>query len=235
MRGGHASLDPVPSQANIQEDTWKLTQALCATSRLRNIVFFFFVLRWTRRAFWKIKGRGIFGSLVELYRNIGRILYGYFLRAPGVRGKVQKQVDDALAKTQAKLVQENLPKYLTLPKLGLSEDAVRKELEVLANLDHTKWEEGYVSGAVYHGEEDLLKLQTESFGRFTVANPIHPDVFPGVRKMEAEVVSMVLSLFNAPPGAAGTTTAGGTESILVCCLAARQRAFAERGITEPEM
>lgn len=204
-------------------------------SRLRNIIFFLFVLRWTRRAFWQLRGRGIIGSLVELYRNIGRILYGYFLRAPGVRGKVQKQVSDALAKTEAKLVPTNLPKYLTLPKEGLSDDAVRKELEMLANLDHTKWEEGYVSGAVYHGEQDLIKLQTEAFGTFTVANPIHPDVFPGVRKMEAEIVSMVLALFNAPPDAAGTTTAGGTESILVCCLAARQKAYAERGITEPEM
>ncbi|CAI4217310.1 unnamed protein product [Parascedosporium putredinis] len=202
---------------------------------LRNIIFLLFVLRWTRRAFWQLRGRGIIGSLVELYRNIGRILYGYFLRAPGVRGKVQKQVSDALAKTEAKLVPTNLTKYLTLPKEGLSDDDVRKELEMLANLDHTKWEEGYVSGAVYHGEQDLIKLQTEAFGTFTVANPIHPDVFPGVRKMEAEIVSMVLALFNAPPDAAGTTTAGGTESILVCCLAARQKAYAERGITEPEM
>lgn len=202
---------------------------------LRNIIFFFFVLRWTRRAFWQLRGRGIIGSLVELYRNLGKILYGYFLRAPGVRGKVQKQVSEALAKTEAKLVPANLPKYLTLPKEGLSDEAVRQELEMLANLDHTKWEEGYVSGAVYHGEQDLIKLQTEAFGTFTVANPIHPDVFPGVRKMEAEVVSMVLALFNAPPGAAGTTTAGGTESILVSCLAARQKAYTERGVTEPEM
>lgn len=203
--------------------------------RFRNIIFFFFVLRWTRRAFWQLRGRGIIGSLVELYRNIGRILYGYLLRVPGVRGKVEKQVAEALAKTEAKLIPADLPKYLALPKDGLTDEEVRKELETLANLDHTKWEEGYVSGAVYHGEEELTKLQTEAFGTFTVANPIHPDVFPGVRKMEAEIVAMVLSLFNAPPGAAGTTTAGGTESILVCCLAARQKAYAERGITEPEM
>ena len=144
-------------------------------------------------------------------------------------------MNEALAKTEAKLIPANLPKYLALPKEGLSDEAVRHELEMLANLDHTKWEEGYVSGAVYHGEQDLIKLQTQAFGTFTVANPIHPDVFPGVRKMEAEIVSMVLSLFNAPPGAAGTTTAGGTESILVSCLAARQKAYAERGITEPEM
>jgi sphinganine-1-phosphate aldolase len=61
-------------------------------------------------------------------------------------------------------------------------------------LEHTRWEDGRVSGAVYHGGEDLLKLQTEAFGQFGVANPIHPDVFPGVRKMEAEVVAMVCSL-----------------------------------------
>jgi sphinganine-1-phosphate aldolase len=124
---------------------------------------------------------------------------------------------------------------LTLPKEGLAHDAVRAELEALANMDHTRWEDGYVSGAVYHGEEELLQLQTEAYGKFTVANPIHPDVFPGVRKMEAEVVSMVLNVFHAPPGGAGVTTSGGTESILMACLAARQKAYAERGVTEPEM
>jgi len=53
--------------------------------------------------------------------------------------------------------------------------------------------------------------------------------------MEAEIVAMVLALFNAPAGAAGTTTSGGTESILLACLSARQKAYAERGVREPEM
>jgi sphinganine-1-phosphate aldolase len=154
---------------------------------------------------------------------------------PGVRTQVRKQVDEAVTKLQAKLVPTNTTRYLTLPKEGWAEDAVRKELQTLADMDHTRWEDGFVSGAVYHGEDDLLKLQTEAYGKFTVANPIHPDVFPGVRKMEAEVVAMVLSLFNAPPGAAGVSTAGGTESILMACLSARQKAYVERGVTEPEM
>ncbi|CRK22760.1 hypothetical protein BN1723_012761 [Verticillium longisporum] len=58
---------------------------------LRNIVFFFFVVRWTRKTFWKLKGRGLIGSVVEFYATLRRVLYGYFLRAPGVRGQVQKQ------------------------------------------------------------------------------------------------------------------------------------------------
>ena len=61
----------------------------------------------------------------------------------------------------------------------------------LASLEHAKWEEGRVSGAVYHGGEDLSKLQTEAIGTFAVSNPLHPDVFPGIRKMESEIVAMV--------------------------------------------
>jgi sphinganine-1-phosphate aldolase len=202
---------------------------------LRNIIFFLFVLRWTRRAFWKLRGRGIIGTVVELYRAMGRILYGYFLRAPGVRGQVKRQVDEALAKVQAKMIPKDMPRHLKLPKDGRPDEELMAEMETMANMDHTKWEKGYVSGAVYHGEDDLLKLQMEAFGKFTVANPIHPDVFPGVRKMEAEIVSMVLSLFHAPQGGAGVCTAGGTESILVACLAARERGFHEKGIKEPEM
>ncbi|KAL2257265.1 hypothetical protein VTK26DRAFT_414 [Humicola hyalothermophila] len=201
----------------------------------RNIVFFLFLLRWTRRAIWKLKGRGLLGALAEVYDDVRRVLYGWFLRMPGVRSQVRKQVEGALSKIQAKMVPTNVTRYLTLPKEGWTGEAVRKELEALANMDHTRWEDGYVSGAVYHGEDELLKLQTEAYGRFTVANPIHPDVFPGVRKMEAEVVAMVLSLFNAPPGAAGVSTSGGTESILMACLSARQKAYVERGVTEPEM
>ncbi|KAI5862380.1 PLP-dependent transferase [Durotheca rogersii] len=202
---------------------------------LRNIIFFFFVLRILRQTFWQLKGRGIIGSIVELYRDARRTLYGYFLRAPGVRTKVRKQINESLAKVEAKMIPTTGTRYLTLPKEGWTDDEVRKQLETLANMEHTKWEEGYVSGAVYHGEEDLLKIQTEAYGKFTVSNPIHPDVFPGVRKMEAEVVAMVLSLFHAPPAAAGVCTSGGTESILMACYSARQKAYAERGVTEPEM
>lgn len=182
-----------------------------------------------------MKGRGPIGTILEAYRNIRRILYGYFLRAPGVRNKVDAQLKEAIDKMSAKLAPPTQTRYLTLPKEGIAEETVRAELTALANMDHTRWEDGFVSGAVYHGGDDLLKLQTDAFGMFTVANPIHPDVFPGVRKMEAEVVSMVLNLFHAPQGSAGVSTSGGTESILMACLAARQKAYVERGVTEPEM
>ena len=146
-----------------------------------------------------------------------------------------------MSETVVKIEGKLLPKspdnsrYLALPKEAWTEEQVKAELEKLGNMEHTRWEDGLVSGAVYHGGDSMIKLQAEAFEKFSVANPIHPDVFPGVRKMEAEVVAMVLSLFNAPPGGAGVTTSGGTESILMACLSARQKARIERGVTDPEM
>ena len=64
----------------------------------------------------------------------------------------------------------------------------------LSEMEHASWEEGKVSGAVYHGGDDLLNLQNEASRIFSISNPMHPDVFPGVRKMEAEIVAMVRTI-----------------------------------------
>lgn len=115
------------------------------------------------------------------------------MRLPGVRDKVQAQVSDSLLKLERKLVPSGpgVERLTSLPTEGWSEEEVRKKLGELADMAHTRWEDGRVSGAVYHGGDELIRLQTEAFGKFTVSNPIHPDVFPGVRKMEAEIVAMV--------------------------------------------
>ncbi|KAI5290341.1 hypothetical protein KEM54_001793 [Ascosphaera aggregata] len=188
------------------------------------------------KSFYTVKGYGPLGTLRNIYLRLRVIAYGVLLKMPGVRGKVDKQVAEALAGIEGKLLQSgSLSKHKSLPATGWSAETVEAEMGKLADLEHTRWEDGRVSGAVYHGGNDLLKVQLQAYGQFAVANPLHPDVFPGVRKMEAEIVAMVLSLFNAPEGAAGTTTGGGTESILMACLSARQKGRIERGITEPEM
>ena len=84
------------------------------------------------------------------------------------------------------------------------------------------------------GGDEVEKVIVSAFQRYCVSNPIHPDVFPAVRKMEAEIVSMVLKLYNNPDGA-GTTTSGGTESIIMAVKTHRDWARDVKGITEPEM
>ena len=204
---------------------------------LRNLLLLLFVLRYTRRTLIQLRGYGILGSLKQLYKATYRRLYALFLRLPFVQAKVQADVKRALTDLEAKLIPSGpgVTKYERLPALGWTPEQVRAELEKLGDMKHTRWEDGRVSGAVYHGGPELSDLQSEAFRKFGVANPIHPDVFPGVRKMEAEIVAMTLSLFHAPETGAGVTTSGGTESIIMAVLAARQKAHAERGVREPEI
>lgn len=84
-------------------------------------------------------------------------------------------------------------------------------------------QEGRVSGGIYHGGDELSEVITQSYGLFCLANPLHPDLFPAVRKMEAEVVQMVVNMFNGDENACGAMTSGGTESILMACKVRHNR------------
>lgn len=84
------------------------------------------------------------------------------------------------------------------------------------------------------GGDDLTKVLVSAFERYAVSNPLHPDIFPAVRKMEAEIVSICLRMYNNPNGA-GTTTSGGTESIIMSVKTHKDWAREVKGIKEPEM
>jgi glutamate/tyrosine decarboxylase-like PLP-dependent enzyme len=66
-------------------------------------------------------------------------------------------------------------------------------------------------------------------------NALNPFRFPSLREMEVEVVEMTAGLLHAPESFGGCMTSGGTESIIMAVKAARERARAERGVTEPNM
>lgn len=46
-------------------------------------------------------------------------------------------------------------------------------------------------------------LTLQAYGEFAWSNPLHPDIFPGLRKLEAEIVRMTCSLFNGGPDSCG--------------------------------
>jgi glutamate/tyrosine decarboxylase-like PLP-dependent enzyme len=64
-------------------------------------------------------------------------------------------------------------------------------------------------------------------------NALNPFKFPSLRQMETEVVAMTTGLLHGGPEAGGAMTSGGTESILMGVLTARERAREERGIDRP--
>lgn len=63
--------------------------------------------------------------------------------------------------------------------------------------------------------EELSELQHQVSGIFTHTNGLNPTMFPSLKKMESEVVSMALRMMRADEESVGTMSTGGTESILL--------------------
>ncbi|CDO93191.1 unnamed protein product [Kluyveromyces dobzhanskii CBS 2104] len=205
---------------------------------VRDYVFFHLVFKVLSQALTYVRGYGLLRSITELLRYASKRIFGIVLNLPFLKVAVDKEVSKALSGMENDVIKndDNLIDFAELPSSGLPKTDVLEELDKLNSiLHHSDWKGGKVSGAVYHGGDDLIDLQSKAFQKFCVANQLHPDVFPGVRKMEAEVVSMVLNAFNAPSTGCGTTTSGGTESLLLACLSAKMLGLHYKGITEPEM
>ncbi|KAG0267733.1 hypothetical protein BGZ95_002787 [Linnemannia exigua] len=156
---------------------------------------------------------------------------------PSVKKELESRIRKATKDIEDKVApqDESSSRYTSLPKHGFSKEFMDQELDRYSTLPHTRWEDGRVSGAVYHHDTELTNLAARAYKAFMSSNPMHPEVFPGVRKMEAEVVAMVADMFHAGPEAGGTLTSGGTESILMSCRTHREWGRAVKGITKPEM
>lgn len=134
--------------------------------------------------------------------------------------KVEPQMAKARRDIEKKLIPSGsqVVRHLSLPLVGQSEGWILAEMDRMDSYCHSfddrgaklhDWKDGKISGAVYRewyhlrflcwvlneqadGGQDLTNLIVAAYERYCVSNPLHPDVFPTIRKMEAEVVSMCL-------------------------------------------
>ncbi|XP_034464269.1 sphingosine-1-phosphate lyase 1 isoform X2 [Hippoglossus hippoglossus] len=180
--------------------------------------------------------RGFLFQQESLVSRIKKKCFRLIRKIPFVGGTIQGQLNKALDDMSASLctLKNGMSYTKQLPSKGLSQSQVLDKIREYETLNDVPWEKGCVSGAVYWGDETLTKLLVKVYGDFAWSNPLHPDIFPGVRKMEAEVVRMACVLFQGGPDSCGTVTSGGTESILMACKAYRDMAY-ERGVKYPEI
>lgn len=154
---------------------------------------------------------------------------------------ISNQIDKELGKVADKFDKDaedrfkSLPFFTQLPLDGLKEEEIiNLTKEYLDNAQYD-WKEGFVSGAVYYNPQELLSLLGKVYATTSYTNPLHPEVFPGICKMEAEVVRISANLFHGSPESCGTMTTGGTESILMACKAFRDYGRNVKGIKKPRM
>lgn len=96
--------------------------------------------------------------------------------------------------------------------IKLMKDSTDKETET--------WKHGKVSGSVYYNwnNEDgsHLHLLNTAFGFYSIANPLHPEIWPSAMKFEAEIISMTASLVNGGnEDVCGSTTSVFSPKILL--------------------
>src|SRR5512142_215697 len=74
---------------------------------------------------------------------------------PGVNGMIEKEyagMMDALGES-VKPYQEGFDAFTRLPAQGRDRAAILDEVRRLHDLEEARWKEGFVSGAVYHGDQ----------------------------------------------------------------------------------
>lgn len=167
-----------------------------------------------------------------------------FIKSQGiVRDQIDAQAKEVL-ETVAKDMKPYRDQYevhARLPKEGVARTEVLKELKEMRDLERKKWKEGYVSGAVYHGDDEHIDYMNNAYTLHSQSNPLHSDLWPSASKFEAEIISMTAGMLSegAPEsvraGICGSVSSGGTESILLAMKTYRDMAFEERGVRNPEM
>jgi len=121
-----------------------------------------------------------------------------------------------------------------LPMNGRPVDDVIASL-INKRTNDVDWASGRAFGMVYDGGPSVHAVAEQAARLYLHENALNTLAFPSLRQIQSEVVGWTASLLHGDDDVAGFMTSGGTESILCAVLAARERAAAERNITEPEI
>jgi glutamate/tyrosine decarboxylase-like PLP-dependent enzyme len=119
-----------------------------------------------------------------------------------------------------------------LPETGTDWETLTARMDDYAGGD-VRWREGKTAVYVFNAGPEVERVQKEAYLRFMSENGLGPAAFPSLKRMEEEVVGFGLGLLHAPDGAAGSITAGGTDSIFMALKAARDFARKEKRVTGP--
>ena len=162
------------------------------------------------------------------------------LRAiPFVDSQIEKQYEGLMKAMErsAKPYQQDFVSYSEIPKTGRGRAEIIEEMKALQAREQSRWQEGFVSGAVYHGDEEHINFLNRVYAIHSQSNPLHSDLWPSATKFEAEIVAMTAHMLGAASenDICGTVTSGGTEGILLAMKSYRDWARDAKGVTAPEI
>jgi glutamate/tyrosine decarboxylase-like PLP-dependent enzyme len=100
-----------------------------------------------------------------------------------------------------------------------------------ARKDDLAWADKRNFKAAYYVGDEVLQAANEAYDEYRAENGLFAgSAYPSLAVLERELIEGVLDLLHAPEGAGGSTTVGGTESIIMCMKAARDWAAETRPV-----
>jgi sphinganine-1-phosphate aldolase len=140
-------------------------------------------------------------------------LFSVVRSLPLVSSAVNAPITKAKKDIAAKLATPDEETITTLPRSSTSPAAVVAALKQRSHKD-VMFRDGQssASGTVYMAGEAHKQLMDEAYSLFSYSNPLHADIFPSVRKMEAEVVAMTADMLGG--GLCGNSKVGRAQSQL---------------------
>jgi len=157
---------------------------------------------------------------------------------PSIRQKIDREYDEMMAglESSVKPYKGKFPSFTQIPEIGRSREEILGEMEALREQEESHWKDGFVSGAVYHGDANHIDFLNRVYAINSQSNPLHADVWPSAAKFEAEIVAMTANMLGgAGQDIHGTVSSGGTESIMLAMKTYRDWAREKKRITRPEM
>jgi len=112
-----------------------------------------------------------------------------------------------------------------LPIAGTPWPELAAQMQDMGKKD-VDWRRGRAAVYVFDPGADVLAVQREAYTMYMSENGLGPRAFPSLAAMERAVIDFGLDLLNAPDGADGSMTSGGSESIFLAVKAARDHAAA---------
>ena len=121
-----------------------------------------------------------------------------------------------------------------IPKTGITEKDLFEYMENSMHSD-IDWRSGKTFGAVYYPGEKYSKAISNAYIKYMHENAFDPQLFSSILTMENELVQQTASLFSSNQKLFGNLTSGGTESIFLSILSARNWSNKHKTIKNPEV
>ena len=106
-------------------------------------------------------------------------LRGKELKAiPGINRRIEKVYGEMITEleTSIKPYRDTFASFTRIPDVGRDWAEILHDMEAMRAHEEAVWKDGFVSGAVYHGDEDHIDFLNQVYAMNSQSNPLHADV-----------------------------------------------------------